>query len=99
MSISNLLTGGAGTNVMTMAGMVTDEGKRQIATRDFYGYLANPYNLLRGLMGFIADVCVEYWQAWRQERKRGRAPDAPRGGLPLPPRGRPPSCCGTPPCG
>ena len=79
-SISNLLTGGAGTNVMTMAGMVTDEGKRQIATRDFYGYLANPYNLLRGLMGFIADVCVEYWQGWRQERKKVE-PRMHRGGV------------------
>ena len=33
---------------MTMAGMVTDEGKRQISTRDFYIYVASPYNLLRG---------------------------------------------------
>ena len=88
-----------GTNVMTMAGMVTDEGKRQISTRDFYTYLANPYNLLRGLLGFIGDVCVEYWEAWRQEREQGRAPDAPRGGLPLPARGDHRRCCATPPCG
>jgi uncharacterized membrane protein YvlD (DUF360 family) len=79
-SISNLLTGGAGTSVMTMAGMVTDEGKRQISTRDFYTYLASPYNLLRGVMGFIADVCVEYWQAWRAERKKVE-PRMHRGGV------------------
>jgi hypothetical protein len=79
-SISNLLTGGAGTSVMTMAGMVTDEGKRQISTRDFYTYLANPYNLLRGLLGFVADVGVEYWEAWQQRRKKVE-PRMHRGGV------------------
>ena len=82
---------------MTMAGMVTDEGKRQISTRDFYTYLASPYNLLRGPMGFIADVCVEYWQGWRAERKKVE-PRCTAGSSPTCAR-RPPSCCGTSPCG
>jgi uncharacterized membrane protein YvlD (DUF360 family) len=79
-SISNLLIGGAGTSVLTMAGMVTDEGQRQISTRDFYTYLANPYNLLRGLLGFVADVGVEYWEAWRQRRRKVE-PRMHRGGV------------------
>ena len=78
-SISNLLTGGAGQSTLTMAGLVTDTGKRQVNTRDFYTYLANPYNLTRGLLGFFGDVLVEYWEAWRSERRKDE-PRMHRGG-------------------
>ena len=78
-SISNLLTGGAGQSTLTMAGLVTDAGKRQVNTRDFYTYLANPYNLTRGLLGFFGDVLVEYWEAWRSERRKDE-PRMHRGG-------------------
>jgi hypothetical protein len=79
-SISNLLSGGANQSVLTMAGLVSDEGKRQINTRDFYTYLASPYNLLRGLLGFFGDVLVEYWEAWQQQRKKVE-PRMHRGGV------------------
>jgi uncharacterized membrane protein YvlD (DUF360 family) len=69
-SISNLLTGGAGQSVMTMSGLVSAAGERQVNTRDFYSYLANPYNLTRGLLGFGGDVLVEYWEGWQQHRRK-----------------------------
>ena len=65
---------------MTMAGMVTDAGQRRIEARDFYTYLANPYNLLRGLLGAIGDLAVEYWEGW-QQRLRGVQPRMDRGGV------------------
>jgi hypothetical protein len=78
--INNIFTGGAGRSVMTMASVVDDSGKLALASRDFASFFANPYNLSRLLVGTVKEVAREYWEAWRQ-RRRKVAPRMHRGGL------------------
>jgi uncharacterized membrane protein YvlD (DUF360 family) len=78
-SVGNIFTGGAERNVMTMAALKGAAGEVTARPRDFYAYLVNPYNLYRGLGGLFWEVGVEYWQAWRQKRRK-ELPRMHRGG-------------------
>ena len=61
--------GGAERNVMTMAALRAPRAELSVSPRDFYTYLANPYNLYRGLSGMFWELGLEYWEAWRQRRR------------------------------
>jgi uncharacterized membrane protein YvlD (DUF360 family) len=69
-SISNIFSGSAEHLVMTQSGLVNDEGKLTVASRDFYSFLESPYNLYRIFVGMVRELCLEYYQAWQQKRKR-----------------------------
>jgi uncharacterized membrane protein YvlD (DUF360 family) len=65
-SLSNIFRGGAEHSVLTMAALSGEGGGLSVSPRDFYSYLANPYNLYRALTGMIWEIGLEYWEAWRQ---------------------------------
>jgi hypothetical protein len=78
-SLGNLLAGGAEHCVMTMSALTTASGKLKVRPTDFAGYLLNPYNLMRGVLGIIGEIAVEYWEAW-QQRRANVQPRMDRGG-------------------
>jgi uncharacterized membrane protein YvlD (DUF360 family) len=78
-SLSNIFRGGAERSVLTMAALSGVGGNISVSPRDFYSYLANPYNLSRALTGMVWEIGREYWEAW-QQRRRHVWPRMHRGG-------------------
>ena len=73
----NLYTGDAAQNILTMSVAGRRRGR---VGQGYYGYFADPYNALRTLAGFVAEVGRELVQASRQRRHDVR-PRVRRGGL------------------
>jgi uncharacterized membrane protein YvlD (DUF360 family) len=73
----NLYTGDAAQNILTMSVAGRRRGR---VGQGYYGYFADPYNTLRTLAGFVAEVGRELVQASRQRRHDVR-PRVGRGGL------------------
>jgi uncharacterized membrane protein YvlD (DUF360 family) len=73
----NLYTGDAKQNIMTMS---VAGDKRGRVGQGYYTYFAVPYNAMRTLVGFVAEVVRELAQAARQRRNDVR-PRVRRGGL------------------
>ena len=73
----NLYTGDATQNILTMS--VAGHRRGRVG-QGYYGYFADPYNTLRTLAGFVAEVVRELVQASRQRRHDVR-PRVRRGGL------------------
>jgi uncharacterized membrane protein YvlD (DUF360 family) len=73
----NLYTGDAAQNILTMSVAGRRRGR---VGQGYYGYFADPYNTLRTLAGFVAEVGRELVQASRQRRHDVR-PRVLRGGL------------------
>jgi uncharacterized membrane protein YvlD (DUF360 family) len=65
-SVMSLFSGDAERSMMTTTRSVDDAGKLVVAPSDFFAYLFDPYNLYRGLAGFVGAALQEYWQALRQ---------------------------------
>ncbi|HLH22125.1 MAG TPA: phage holin family protein [Chloroflexota bacterium] len=78
-SLGNIFRGGAEHSVLTMSALTDHGGGPSLRPRDFYSYLANPYNLYRALTGMLVEIVVEYWEAW-QQRRRHVEPRMDRGG-------------------
>jgi uncharacterized membrane protein YvlD (DUF360 family) len=80
-SVSNVFAGGAARSVLTTstlemgAGLLT--GPR--ASTEFYGYLVDPYSLIRGLVMTVGMIGLEWFQA-RREVMRDVRPRMFRGG-------------------
>lgn len=66
-SITNLFSGDASRAIMTVGTLIDDRGRLRASPRDFYGYLLNPYNLYRGLVGMLGETLLERWQTLRQQ--------------------------------
>jgi len=66
-SVTNLFSGDAEHAIMTVGTLRGDRGELRADPRDFYGYLFNPYNLYRGLIGMVGEALLECWQALRQQ--------------------------------
>lgn len=73
----NLYTGDAEQNILTMS--VAGHRRGRVG-QGYYGYFADPYNTLRTLAGFVAEILRELVQASRQRRHDVR-PRVRRGGL------------------
>src|SRR5215471_1752361 len=73
----NLYTGDAEQNILTMS---VAGRKRGRVGQGYYAYFAVPYNAMRTLAGFVAEVLRELAQASRQRRNDVR-PRVSRGGL------------------
>ncbi len=73
----NLYTGDAEQNILTMS--VAGHRRGRVG-QGYYGYFADPYNTLRTLAGFVAEIARELVQASRQRRHDVR-PRVRRGGL------------------
>jgi len=73
----NLYTGDAAQNILTMSVAGRRRGR---VGQGYYGYFADPYNTLRTLAGFVAEIMRELVQASRQRRHDVR-PRVRRGGL------------------
>jgi uncharacterized membrane protein YvlD (DUF360 family) len=73
----NLYTGDAEQNILTMSVAGRRRGR---VGQGYYGYFADPYNALRTLAGFVAEIMRELVQASRQRRHDVR-PRVGRGGL------------------
>lgn len=65
-SVTNLFSGDAERAIMTVGTLLGDRGELRAEPRDFYGYLLNPYNLYRGLVGVLGETILECWEALRQ---------------------------------
>jgi len=78
-SLGNIFRGGAERCVLTMSALTDHAGSLSFRPRDFYSYLANPYNLYRALTGMVVEIVVEYWEAW-QQRRHNVQPRMHRGG-------------------
>jgi uncharacterized membrane protein YvlD (DUF360 family) len=80
-SVSNLFSGGAARSVLTASTL--DVGPDLLlgdrAASEFWAYLVNPYNLVRGIVLTIGMVFLEWYQA-RRERIRDVRPRMDRGG-------------------
>ena len=51
---------------MTVGTLLDDEGRLRADPRDFFGYMIDPYNLYRGIVGMLGEAVLECWQALRQ---------------------------------
>jgi uncharacterized membrane protein YvlD (DUF360 family) len=78
-SLGNIFRGGAERCVLTMSALTDHAGSLSFRPRDFYSYLASPYNLYRALTGMVVEIVVEYWEAW-QQRRHNVQPRMHRGG-------------------
>jgi uncharacterized membrane protein YvlD (DUF360 family) len=65
-SVSNLFSGDAVRTIMTVGTLLDDEGRLRADPHDYFGYLLNPYNLYRGIVGMLGEAVVESFQAIRQ---------------------------------
>jgi uncharacterized membrane protein YvlD (DUF360 family) len=65
-SISNLFSGDAPRTIMTVGTLTDRDGWLQADPHDYLGYLLNPYNLYRGIVGIIGEALLETWEAIRQ---------------------------------
>jgi uncharacterized membrane protein YvlD (DUF360 family) len=79
-SISNLVSGGATRAIATNSQLGKKGGGIQMSS--FGLFLANPYNITRGLVQFVGCVVNEYFQA-RRQRTRDVKPRISRG-MPFP---------------
>lgn len=79
-SVTNLFSGDAERAIMTVGTLIGERGELRADPQDFYGYLLNPYNLYRGLVGMFGEAALECWQALRQRVEDVR-PRRPRAGL------------------
>jgi uncharacterized membrane protein YvlD (DUF360 family) len=81
-SVSNIFSGGADRSVLTTSTLVVGPdillGSR--ASSEFYGYLVDPYNVIRGLVMTVGMVLLEWYQA-RREIARDIRPRMDRGGM------------------
>jgi uncharacterized membrane protein YvlD (DUF360 family) len=78
-SLGNLLTGDAPRSLLTMSSVVDPARHVREGYGDFFLYLLNPYQFVRGLTLSLWDLLVELWQGARQSIARVR-PRVPRGG-------------------
>jgi uncharacterized membrane protein YvlD (DUF360 family) len=65
-SVMALFSGDAERSIMTTTTSVNDAGKLAVEPGDFAAYMIDPYNLYRGLAGFVGEGLLECWQALRQ---------------------------------
>jgi uncharacterized membrane protein YvlD (DUF360 family) len=65
-SVMALFSGDAERSIMTTTTSVDDAGKLAVEPGDFAAYMIDPYNLYRGLAGFVGEALLECWQALRQ---------------------------------
>src|SRR4051812_39853355 len=65
-SVMALFSGDAERSIMTTTTTVNDAGKLAVEPGDFAAYMIDPYNLYRGLAGFVGEALLECWQALRQ---------------------------------
>ena len=81
-SVSNLFSGGAARSVLTASTleMTPDLLFGSRAAGEFYGYLVDPYSVVRGLVMSVGMIFLEWYQA-RRERARDIRPRMFRGGL------------------
>ena len=75
-SVMALFSGDAERSIMTTTTSVNDAGKLAVEPGDFAAYMIDPYNLYRGLAGFVGEALLECWQALRQHIEKVRATDA-----------------------
>ncbi len=80
-SVSNLFSGGADRSVLTASTLEVGPGLLVggRASTEFFSYLVNPYNVIRGLVLSVGMVLLEWYQA-RRERIRDIRPRMHRGG-------------------
>ena len=71
-SVANLFSGDAERAIMTVGTLLDDEGSIAADPYDYFGYLLNPYNLYRGIVGMLGEACVEVYQAVRQWARNER---------------------------
>jgi len=71
-SVTNLFSGDAERTIMTVGTLLDEHGAIQASPHDFYGYLLNPYNLYRGIVGMLGEAALEVWQATRQWLTNGQ---------------------------
>lgn len=62
-SISNLISGSAQKNTLTMSALMDSESAR---SSDFASYFLNPFNFTRAVILMLREVAFEWWQARRQ---------------------------------
>jgi uncharacterized membrane protein YvlD (DUF360 family) len=65
-SVSNLFSGDAPRTIMTVGTLLDDDGGLNADPYDYFGYLLNPYNLYRGIVGMLGEAAIEAYQAIRQ---------------------------------
>ena len=81
-SVSNLLTGDARTNILTIAAVTgADRPSRRI--EDFLLFLLNPYCMLRVAWLVAWDLSMEYVGAWRQRLRKESVQVSRRGFYPF----------------
>jgi uncharacterized membrane protein YvlD (DUF360 family) len=80
-SVSNVFAGGAARSVLTASTLEVGPGLLvgSRASTEFYGYLVDPYSLIRGIVQTIGVIVLEWYQA-RRERMRDVRPRMYRGG-------------------
>jgi len=66
-SVMALFSGDAERSIMTTTTLVNDAGKIAAEPGDFSAYMIDPYNLYRGIAGFVGEALLECWQALRQK--------------------------------
>ena len=71
-SVSNLFSGDAPRTIMTVGTLLDDDGRIRADPHDYFGYLLNPYNLYRGIVGMLGEAVVEVYQAIRQWATNGQ---------------------------
>jgi uncharacterized membrane protein YvlD (DUF360 family) len=81
-SVSNIFSGGADRSVLTTSTLEIGPelllGGR--ASSEFFGYLVDPYSVIRGIVMTVGMVVLEWYQA-RRERSRDIRPRMDRGGM------------------
>ncbi|HET9681776.1 MAG TPA: alkaline phosphatase family protein, partial [Candidatus Limnocylindrales bacterium] len=80
-SVSNVFAGGAARSVLTASTLEVGPGLlvSSRASSEFYGYLVDPYSLIRGLVMTAGMIVLEWYQA-RREVMRDVRPRMFRGG-------------------
>lgn len=80
-SVSNVFAGGASRSVLTASTLEVGRGLlvSSRASTEFYGYLVDPYSLIRGLVMTVGMIVLEWYQA-RREVMRDVRPRMFRGG-------------------
>jgi uncharacterized membrane protein YvlD (DUF360 family) len=80
-SVSNVFAGGAARSVLTASTLEMGPGLLvgPRASTEFYGYLVDPYSLIRGLVMTVGMIVLEWYQA-RREVMRDVRPRMSRGG-------------------
>jgi len=71
-SIANLFSGDAERSIMTVGTLLDEQGHVRADPHDFFGYLLDPYNLYRGIVGMLGEAAIEVYQAIRQWATNGQ---------------------------